>query len=177
MGDQHNLLPQVLRRQCGHRAGDALAQLHQGFAAGGRKVRVALAPAAGFFGPLGFNVGPGLAFKGAKAALAQAGMQLHFPCRGLAGVLRNGSGRGMGARQVTGVHAVDGLIGQRLRHTLGLPAPFVVEVDVELALDAGVHVPGGFTVAHGDDAGGAHQRLPPVGAGSSTTTRRRIGCG
>ena len=37
-----------------------------------------------------------------------------------------------------------------------LPFADVVERNVEMALDAGVHIPGGFSVAYGDDAGDVH---------------------
>jgi hypothetical protein len=62
-----------------------------------------------------------------------------------------------GAQQVAGVDHVDGLArGERAGQALGLPAPGVVQRNVELALDARVHVPGGLAVADGDDAGGVH---------------------
>ena len=46
--------------------------------------------------------------------------------------------------------------GERAGQALSLPAPGVVQRNVELSLDARVHVPGGLAVADGDDAGGVH---------------------
>ena len=37
-----------------------------------------------------------------------------------------------------------------------LPAARVIQADVELALDAGVDVPGRLSMANGNDAGGFH---------------------
>ena len=62
----------------------------------------------------------------------------------------------MGAAQVAGIDGGDGFGGQGLADPLGLPAAGVVQADVGLALDAGIDVPGGFAMAHGDDAGGFH---------------------
>ena len=55
--------------------------------------------------------------------------------------------------------AAIGSVASACADAAGLPAAGVVELDVELALDARVDVPGGFAVAHGDDAGGFHRRI------------------
>ena len=51
---------------------------------------------------------------------------------------------------------IDGLVFQCPGKAPGLPAAGVVQRNVQLALDAGVHVPGGFAVAQGDNAGSVH---------------------
>ena len=56
MGHQHNLLTRVLAGKQVHGLGHPFAQLQQGFAAFGRVAGVALAPAAGVFGPIGRNL-------------------------------------------------------------------------------------------------------------------------
>ncbi|MPN17572.1 hypothetical protein SDC9_164927 [bioreactor metagenome] len=65
----------------------------------------------------------------------------------------NGLCGGEGAHQVAAVDGVDAVARQRACGLARLPEADVVERDVEMALDAGVHVPGGFSVADGDDAG------------------------
>jgi hypothetical protein len=86
----------------------------------------------------------------AKGALAQAGLGLHRQAVGPGDFL----GGLPGARQIAGVDHADAFIGQRLACALRLPEARGIETDVELALDAGVDVPGGFAVANGDQSGG-----------------------
>ena len=176
MRHQHNLFAQVLAGQCVKGIGHALAQLHQGLSPLGCKVGVPLAPATGLVRPVVGDLGVGQAFKNAKAAFAQALVQTDLAClqhRRFGGNRQRG---GFGAQQVTGVNGVDGLIRQGIRHTLGLPAPMRVEVDVELPLDARVYIPGGLAVAYGDDAGGvAHSdttcKPESVAADSSSVSK------
>ena len=100
VGHQHNLLPQVRTRQRIDGAGHPLAQLHCGLTTRRCEIGVALAPAFGLLRPVGFNVGPGLAFKASKATFAQTGVQLHLTRRRISGLVCNGLRRGMGAGQV-----------------------------------------------------------------------------
>ena len=58
--------------------------------------------------------------------------------------------------QVAGVDGCNRLARKGLRRLLSLPQAGVVEGNIQVALDAGVHVPGGFAVADGNDAGGVH---------------------
>ena len=60
------------------------------------------------------------------------------------------------APEVARVDGGDGLGRQRPAHPARLPAPRVVELDVQLALDACIHVPGRLTMPNGNDAGGFH---------------------
>ena len=68
----------------------------------------------------------------------------------------NGPGGFEGAGEVTGVDGRDVFFLQGEGGLSGLPAAGVVELDIELALDPGVYVPGGFAMPYGDDAGGLH---------------------
>ena len=70
----------------------------------------------------------------------------------------------MGAPQMTGINGTDGLTRQGLGQAVDLPAAFGVEFDVELPLDAGIDIPGGFAVANGNDAGGVHGVLSDLKA-------------
>ena len=120
-----------------------------------RPVGRALAPVARVFGQLGLDLHKGAALEVAKGPLAQTGVCHHRQALGLSDGLRGVPG----ARQVAGVNGLQRLaLGQAAREPLRLCAAGVVEADVELALDAGVHIPGGFTVADGENAGGVHAR-------------------
>ena len=152
MGHQNDLPAHMLGCQGVGGGGDALAQRDQRFAALGRKGGVALAPAVGLFRLFGFQLFKGMALQHAKAALTQALVR----CQGRLGGFCDGAGRDPGALQVAAVDGVDGLIGQRQGGLAGLPQAHVVQRNVQMALEAAVHVPGGFSVADGDDAGGVH---------------------
>jgi hypothetical protein len=52
--------------------------------------------------------------------------------------------------------ALSCLAGEGLAHAPRLPPPGVVQLDVELALDARIHVPGRLAMPHGNDASGFH---------------------
>ena len=117
-------------------------------------MRVALAPAQGVFGQLGLDLRKGAALKVAKTAFTQIGLGREGCTRGV----RHGLGRGPGALQIAGVDGGHGLVGEGPRQLPRLPQAGVVERDVEMPLDAGVHVPGGFSVADGDDARSLHGR-------------------
>jgi hypothetical protein len=52
---------------------------------------------------------------------------------------------------------LNGFLGQGQAHALGLPAAGVVQINVEVALDAGVDIPKRFTVADGENSGGLHR--------------------
>jgi hypothetical protein len=43
-----------------------------------------------------------------------------------------------------------------LAQALGLPSAGVVQIDVEMALNASIHIPKRFTVADGENSGGLH---------------------
>ena len=153
VGHQCNLAAHVLRGQAVYRVLNATAQHGQRFAAAiGHKVRVALAPAQGLLRLLGLDFLEGAPLKAAKAALAQACIGLYGAARGLAYSLR----RTQCALQVAAVDGIQALIRQRSTCALGLPQADVVERNVQMPLDAGVHVPGGFAVAYGNDAGSLH---------------------
>ena len=47
---------------------------------------------------------------------------------------------------------------QSAAELLGLPAALVIELNVQVALDSGVHIPIGFTVSNGYDAGEFHKK-------------------
>ena len=103
--------------------------------------------------------------------LAQAVVCRHRPPDGLGNVLRCH----MGSGQVAGVDGVNLVpIGQRLGQPARLLQAGVVERDVQVTLDAGVHVPGGLAMPDGEDAGGVH-----VSAGSrcSPVAGRQAGSG
>ena len=95
----------------------------------------------------------GLALELAKVALPQAQVRRQSGRAGLGNRLRRVPGPG----QVAGVHRFQRLATQRLRHLGRLPAAAGIEADVELALDAGSHIPGSLAVANGNDAGGLHR--------------------
>jgi hypothetical protein len=60
------------------------------------------------------------------------------------------------ARKVAGIDGGDGFFRERLSDAPGLPKARVVEGDIELSLDAGVDIPCGFAMAHGNQAGDLH---------------------
>ena len=115
-------------------------------------MRIALAPQTCFLGPGVFYLGPCFALEMAKVALAQAHVRPHGPCaRCVPSLQRMGDGLGgvEGAAQIAAVNGGNVFVCQRLRSALGLPAAGVIEVDVELPLNAGVDIPSGFAVANG----------------------------
>jgi hypothetical protein len=163
----------VLRCQAVRGGLDAFAQRGQGFAALGGKVRVALAPAACLLGQLGFDLGEGAPFQLAKAALAQAWLGHQGRARGIG----HGLAGGMGALQVAGVDDAGRLTCQGACQLARLPLAGAVERDVQVALDARVHVPGGLAVAHGNDAGGLHFSGPVARGASAPGAVRRAAAG
>jgi hypothetical protein len=52
---------------------------------------------------------------------------------------------------------VNGFLSQGVADALGLPATCFVEVNVEVALNAGVHIPQGFPVVDSENSGGLHR--------------------
>ena len=103
-------------------------------------------------GQFGFDFGEGASFQLAKAALAQAWLGHQGRARGIG----HSPAGGMGALQVAGVDDAGRLTRQGARQLARLPLAGAVERNVQVALDARVHVPGGLAVAHGNDAGGLH---------------------
>ena len=95
----------------------------------------------------------GLALELAKVALPQAQVRRQSGRAGLGNRLRRVPGPG----QVTGIDRLQWLATQRLCHLRCLPTAAGIEADVELALDAGGHIPGSLAVANGNDAGGLHR--------------------
>src|SRR5690606_3812023 len=73
--------------------------------------------------------------------------------------------------QVAGVDGGDRFVGQRLCQPRRLPLAVGVEGDIGVALDARVAVPGGFTMAHGQDAGDLQNRVPRCVWGGHTLYR------
>jgi hypothetical protein len=136
-----------------------LARLEVGFAP---------APAFGGLGPAGLDLLVGVAFEGAEATFAQGGVGVHRQTRGG----RDGLRRLVGPQQVAGVDRLHALFGHGRGETFGLPAAGVVEGDVELALDAGVDVPGGLAVADRQDAGDFVHRCG--GAARQSSRRLRV---
>jgi hypothetical protein len=98
------------------------------------------------------HLGVGVALKLAKATFPQAGVREQ----------RAGSHSGNrlgglpGTPQVTGVDGIDGFICQRAADTTGLPEADLIERNVQMSLNTIANVPGGFAMAHSDDAGGLH---------------------
>ena len=119
-----------------------------------RKSKVAGAPASAVLRPAPLDLGPGVAFEGTEAALAQARLELQRQTGARADGLRGFAG----ARQVAGVEVAETVLRQGLGDALGLPAALGVERNVELALNAGVDVPRGLAVAHRHDARGLRVR-------------------
>ncbi len=97
VGYQHDVFAGMAGGNVVHRGLYTCQQLGRGFTAGRGEVRVALFPAAGLVGPLFCNVGPSFTLKGAEAALAQAGVQLHFACARVGSVSGNGLRGAVGA--------------------------------------------------------------------------------
>ncbi|MNV81887.1 hypothetical protein D3C71_1755820 [compost metagenome] len=113
---------------------------------------VTLAPAPGVLGQLGFDLGKGAALEVAKAAFAQPRLGHQRRARGAGHRL----GGGVGPLEVAGVDGANRLTTQGLAQLGCLPQTGVVQWNVEVTLYAGVHVPGGFAMAYGNDAGGLH---------------------
>ena len=154
MRDHHDLLAGMAGSQRLDRARDPLAQLQQRFTALGRlPFGDALAPVVRMVRPGLVDFIEGLAFEHAETALAQSFFRHHRDSRRLG----NGLRRFMGPAQVAGINRADLFGGQGFAHPLGLPASGVVQADIELALDASVNVPCGFTVANGNDAASFHR--------------------
>ncbi len=93
------------------------------------------------------DLGVQQAFEGAIAALAQVRLGLHRQPMGVRQRLR----RLARALQVAGDDRVDPLVGERRRQRRGLALAFLVQRDVEMALQAALGVPGGFAVADQED--------------------------
>ena len=64
----------------------------------------------------------------------------------------------MGAGEVAAINCVDAFFGQRPGYTLGLPLTLGIEFNVRMALQAHAGIPGGFSVADGNNARGVHGR-------------------
>ena len=62
-------------------------------------------------------------------------------------------GCGVRTAEIAGVASCDGLFAQGVGQLFGLPSAVLIEFNVGVPLDAGGAVPGGFAVAHGEDAG------------------------
>ncbi|MCY1546127.1 hypothetical protein D9M68_821050 [compost metagenome] len=144
-----NLLARMAGGEFFHGGHDARLELQQRFTARGREVGHPLAPGQRLLGKALLQLAPGVAFETTKAPFAQAHVRRH----GL--VARAGDRlRGLqGAQQVAGVAGGDRFVAQGVGQLGRLLATVIVEFDVGVALDARVAVPGGLTVAHGQDAG------------------------
>ena len=158
-------------RRAGHAAriegGERLAAL-------GAEVGVALAPAHGLRRPALLDLGVGLAFEDAEAALAQAGVGDHAQ----AAVRGRPPARWPRALQVARVDGRDARVGDGAGESPRLPVAGVVERDVELALDARGDVPGRLAVAdrqHARDLIGHRARLStPQTMSARAAWQRRI---
>src|SRR4051812_2106683 len=183
-----DLFPAMARSEVADGTLHAFAQLQQRLAAIGRlPFRNAAPPVGGVLGPVLLDLVEGLALEHAEAPLAQTRVRDHRDARGIP----DGAGRLVRAPEVAGVHGAQLLAGERLPHAARLPPPGVVQLDVELALDPRVHVPGRLAMPYGNDAGGVHgghcREAPPEAkrgrAGrydlvpSCTSTRRGPGGG
>jgi hypothetical protein len=62
-----------------------------------------------------------------------------------------------GTTQIAAVNGLNVLVGQGMPDSRGLPSTCVVQINVEVALNAGVHIPKRFTVADGENSGGLHR--------------------
>ena len=88
-------------------------------------------------------------------------------------------GGAVGTLKITGVNVVNAAVCERQAHPLRLPQAVVVERDVELPLNTGVNVPGGFAVAN---CGNANRGRACVGHGlvatvGETSMNTEWGCG
>ena len=138
------------RRRCDsrHRGDGAVVELDQAFAAFGRERRVVAAPARRLVGPARVDLGVGVTFEDAEAALAQASI-------GRDRQAEHGGDRGGGvvsARQIAGDDRLDALAGERLGGARRLPTAALAERGVQLALHPHLGVPDRLAVAHGDDS-------------------------
>ena len=130
-----------------------LAQLQQRLAALRRlPFGDALAPVLRVLRPGFVDLVEGLAFEHPEAPLAQTGVRHHVH----AGRLGDRPRGFVGAREVAGIDRGQGLPAEGVAHAAGLPTPGLVQLDVELPLDARVHVPGRLAMPRGDDARGFH---------------------
>ena len=156
MRDHGNLLAAVACGQRRDAADRAPVERQQRLAALRAEAGIALAPAPRLLGKALLDLGKSEAFEAAEATLAQTGLGAQMQARTAGHHARSLAGAG----QIAGVDRVQALAGQGLRQPLRLPAAGLVQFDVELALDAGGHVPRGLAVANGDDArrlvGGTH---------------------
>ena len=114
------------------------------------------------FGQFSLDFGKRATLEVTKGPLAQAGVRGHGQAHGLG----HGLSRHVGAREIAGVDRLQPVApGQGLGQPAGLLQAGFVQGDVQLALDAGVHIPGGFAVANGEDAGDFHVRADRFSAG------------
>jgi hypothetical protein len=114
---------------------------------------VALLPAQGVFGVQRADLVVSQTLKIAKAAFAQTRLQAQIGWRNSA-VLRDGKRGVMGAAQVAAIDGGNAAVGQRLTRPLRLPAATLVQIDIQMALQARLRIPSSFAVAHGGDLGG-----------------------
>lgn len=152
VGDHHDLLIGVARGELCDAGLNASAQLDQAFSFGRQPMGVARLPSFAFNGEFVFQLLPRQALKVTKMALSELGDHARGkPQRG-----GQRFGGVMGSGQVAAIHCIDGLVAQGGSKLLGLPTALVIEIDVQVALDAGDHVPIRLTVANDYDAGEFH---------------------